>query len=73
MVSLPAEIMMTLSSDMRLMDFSSRGNVLDSISSKMVRGFEGSLLLPGNGSTGFLSFESVLHSWTALNARAFVS
>ena len=72
MVSLPADIMMTPSSDMRLTDFSSDGNLLDKISSKMVRGCRSFLLLPLN-SIGLLSDWNVSCSCNVFNASFLVS
>ena len=71
-VSLPAEIMMTPSSDMRFRDFSSEGNLLDKISSNMVGGCEGFLSLAPDSSRP-LSFGDVSRSCVAFNACALVS
>ena len=71
-VSLPAEIMMTPSSDIRWRDFSSGGSLLDKISSNMVGGCEGFLLLALDSSRP-LSFGDVSRSCVAFNACALVS
>ena len=73
-VSLPAEIITIPSSDMRITDFSSGGNLLDRISSKIVRGrCEGFLSLLRDDLAGSLSVAVAPRFSMASCARARVS